>query len=167
MHIRPERPEDAQSIANLTTAAFLNASHSGGNEAAVIDALRDAGALIISLVATDDHDAIIGHVAFSSIEMNGPPGSWFALGPVSVAPAMQRLGVGSSLIREGLARSENLGAAGCVLTGEPAYYDRFGFRSNERLTIFGQSSPFLQGLAFDGTVITGDIRFHPAFGVGM
>jgi putative acetyltransferase len=168
MQIRDERPDDAAAIAAITTEAFANAPHAGGNEADIIAALRLSGALTLSLVAMQNGE-IVGHVAFSPVRLdgqsNGPKGAWHALGPVSVRPDRQRGGIGASLIREGLVRLEALGASGCVLTGEPAYYGRFGFRSGALLTYCGYTSPYLQGLAFDGSIPRGDVKFDQAFGM--
>ncbi|MGN6356884.1 MAG: GNAT family N-acetyltransferase [Novosphingobium sp.] len=168
MQIRDERPEDAAAIAAITTEAFAGAAHAGGNEDAIIDALRLSGALTLSLVATDKGE-VLGHVAFSPVRLegrpSGPSGHWYALGPVSVRPDRQRRGLGVALIQAGLARLRHRGAQGCVLTGEPAYYERFGFRSSEALTYAGHASPYLQGLAFDGSPPYGDVVFDPAFGL--
>lgn len=167
MHMRPERPGDAPAIHSLTDLAFRDMPHAEGDEADLVDALRAAGALTISLVAIAEDGTIIGHVAFSPIQMTGQTGSWFALGPVSVDPERQMRGIGTALIWEGLARLRELGASGCILTGEPDYYRRFGFAASEHLTCYRQASPYLQGLAFYGRPVTGDVRFHAAFGTAV
>lgn len=168
MQIRKERLQDAAAIAAITTEAFAGAPHAGGNEADIIATLRLSGALALSLVTTQDGQ-IVGHVAFSPVHLDGqssgPRDSWYALGPVSVRPDRQRGGIGSRMIRAGLARLAALGASGCVLMGEPAYYSRFGFRSAELLTYCGYTRPYLQGLAFDGAIPQGDVKFDQAFGM--
>ena len=117
MRIRDERPEDIQTIYDLTQAAFKTMPYSAGDEQDLINALRNDGALMVSLVA-ERGDKIIGHVAFSRVKIDGQPGNWFDLGPVSVKPALQSLGIGSALIREGIKRIEAMGAEGCVLLDE-------------------------------------------------
>jgi len=74
--LRAEKPEDIDAIREVTTAAFKNAAHSSGTEAAIVDALRTAGALSLSLVALDnDNGKIVGHVAFSPVGIqSGIPG---------------------------------------------------------------------------------------------
>jgi len=99
---------------------------SDDTEARVIDALRVAGALARSLVATQGGE-VVGHVAFSPVTINGEAGDWYGLGPVSVWPDRQRRGIGQALIREGRRRLQGMGAGGCVLLGDPAYHARFGF----------------------------------------
>lgn len=162
MQIRLERPEDAATIHALTDAAFNGIPFSDGTEAAIIDALRAAGALTLSLVATEGGE-ILGHVAFSPVTINGQAGDWYGLGPVSVWPAHQRKGVGQALIREGLRRLRDLGAGGCVLLGDPAYYRRFGFESDPALDYAGAPAGAFQHLALKGSRPTGEVRFHAAF----
>ncbi|MCC8971012.1 GNAT family N-acetyltransferase [Bradyrhizobium brasilense] len=165
MQIRDERPEDAAAISRITAAAFANAPHSSGTEARIVEALRAAGALTISLVAVSDDGSIFGHVAFSPVRIEGVVGRWYGLGPVSVAPDLQRQGTGGALIRAGLARLAAMNADGCVLLGDPAYYSRFGFVSDPALTYGGEPSPYFQRLVLKGDPPKGDVKYHPAFDV--
>src|ERR1700761_5292975 len=126
MQIRPERPEDARAISIVTEAAFKEAEHTSGTEARIVEALRAANALTVSLVAVED-DMIVGHVAFSPVSISDGSVGWFGLGPVSVTPPRQGQGIGQALVREGLGRLESAGAVGCVVLGDPDYYGRFGF----------------------------------------
>lgn len=164
MQIRPERPEDATTIHVLTDTAFKGMPFSDDTEARVIDALRTAGALTLSLVATQD-DEIVGHVAFSPITIDGEPGDWYGLGPVSVWPGRQRQGIGQALIREGLQRLRSMGAGGCVLLGDPAYYARFGFRNDPHLRHAGAPAWAFQCLTLSGQRPSGEVSFHPGFDV--
>lgn len=162
MQIRLERPQDASAIHALTDAAFAGKPFSDGTEASVIARLRAAGALALSLVATED-GAIVGHVAFSAVTIDGEVGDWYGLGPVSVWPARQRGGVGQALIREGLSRLRAMGAGGCVLLGDPAYYRRFGFEHDPGLRYAGGPAWAFQCLTLKGVRPRGELRFHPAF----
>lgn len=164
MQIRQERPGDAAFIRALTDAAFKDMPFSDQTEAKVVDALRAAGVLTLSLVATEGGD-VIGHVAFSPVTINGRAGDWYGLGPVSVWPDRQRAGVGQALIRDGLGRLRSMGAGGCVLLGAPAYYHRFGFESDPDLHTPGAPPWAFQRLSFNGSRPTGEVRFHPAFDV--
>lgn len=163
LRIESERPGDAREIGQITTAAFAPMPFSDGDEARVIDALREAGALSVSLVATTAEGELVGHIALSPVRIDGQPSDWYGLGPVSVAPRMQRQGVGSTLILNGLDRLRDLMAAGCVLLGSPDYYRRFGFMSDPTLTYQGQPNPYFQRLVLKGPPATGDASFHPAF----
>jgi putative acetyltransferase len=46
---------------------------------------------------------------------------------MAVRPALQRRGIGSALVREGLARCRAAGHRIAVVLGHPEYYPRFGF----------------------------------------
>lgn len=168
MDIRPERPGDEAMIDALVTAAFLNVPHRGGNEAQIVDALRRADALALSLVAIDG-TGIIGHIAFSAVTIDGAARGWFGLGPVAVLPERQRGGVGAALIDAGLGGLRARAAKGCVLLGAPGYYRRFGFVADPAFRMAGlalEHSRYFQRLAFDDLAHGGLVRFHPAFGMG-
>lgn len=87
MTTRPEEARDADAIREITQQAFSAAEHSSGTEGAIIDGLRAARSLSLSLVAEDD-GSVIGHVAFSPVFVDGDEAGWFGLGPVSVAPGV-------------------------------------------------------------------------------
>ena len=162
MLIRPEQPEDTDAIRALTTEAFASAPHSSGTEAAIVDGLRAAGALTLSLVAIEGNE-IVGHVALSPVTIDGAARGWFGLGPVSVRPGRQRGGTGSELIREGLWRLRENGAGGCVLLGDPAYYGRFGFANDPALVLEGVPPEYFMRLAFGAALPAGTVRYHAAF----
>lgn len=160
--IRPEHPEDASVIRRLTTAAFAVAEHSSGTEAAIVDALRAAGALSISLVATVQDD-VVGHVAFSPVTLDGKNLGWYGLGPVAVRPDLHGHGIGAALIRAGLQHLKALGARGCVVLGDPAYYPRFGFRQNPAVRYEGVPPEYFMALSLDAAQAAGKVAYHPGF----
>lgn len=126
IQVRPERPGDEAVIQALVAACFPTAA-----EAGLIDALRAAGKLTLSLVASGVDVAggitkIAGHVAFSPVTANGAPGG-LGLAPLAVSAAHRRRGVGAALVREGLTRCARDGCPYVVVLGDPAYYGRFGF----------------------------------------
>jgi putative acetyltransferase len=162
MQIRPELPEDIEAIRQITKAAFEPIEHSDHTEAAIVDALREAEALTISLVAVAD-GGVVGHVAFSRVAIDEADKGWYGLGPVSVRPNQQKRGLGGRLIREGLDRLAQIGAKGCVVLGDPAYYRRFGFASNPGLRFEGAPAECFMGLAFDGVTPTGRLSYHAGF----
>jgi putative acetyltransferase len=71
--------------------------------------------------------AVVGHIAFSPVTIDGKFCAWYGLGPLSVTPIHQRKGVGSRLVNTGPKLPEARSANGCVLLGEPNFYSRFGF----------------------------------------
>ena len=160
--IREEKPTDVEEIRELTAKAFADKDYSNQTEHFVIDALRAAGVLSISLVALLD-DQIVGHNAFSPIEISDGTKNWYAMGPLSVLPQYQRLGIGGMLIREGLAKLKALNAGGCYLVGDSRYYPRFGFENVEGLYCEGASPEVSFALSFTDTMPQGKVTYHPAF----
>lgn len=162
MQIRPESPDDSAAIHAVTELAFRGHPHSDGSEPRIVRGLREAGALSVSLVAEVDGE-VVGHVAVSPVTISdGSPG-WHGLGPISVAPARQRLGVGSALMQAALAQLRTQGAAGCVLLGDPAYYRRFGFQARPGLVYPGPPAEYFMALPLDAALPRGVVTYHPAF----
>ena len=164
VRIEQERPEHAAAIRVLTDAAFKDAPHSAQTEARIVDALRAAGALTLSLVAVENGE-VVGHAAFSPVTINGVAGGWYGLGPISVRPDRQRRGMGQALIRDGLDRLRSMNAAGCVVLGDPGYYGRLGFESDPEL-YYGDVPPgYFQRQTFTGAAPKGEVEYHPGFDV--
>ena len=128
--IRNETDADVGRIAEVTIAAFKTLEISNHTEQLIIEALRAAKALTLSLVAEAD-GRVIGHIAFSPVTISDGTRNWYGLGPVSVLPEYQRKGIGKALVQEGLARLRDLKAQGCCLVGHPDYYRKFGLARNK------------------------------------
>jgi putative acetyltransferase len=162
MLIRHETPADVDVIHDLTSTAFQPMPYSDGTEADIIRALRASGELAISLVAEED-GAILGHVAFSPVAIDGAHDGWFGLGPISVRADRQRQGIGRSLIERGLALLRERGAAGCALIGNPEIYGRVGFSGGGELSYGSLDRKYVQWIAFDRSAPRGMLTFAPAF----
>lgn len=160
--IRSETPEDVAAIEAVTESAFLGAAHTNQNEQFILAALRDAGALAVSLVAEID-GSIVGNVAVSPVVISDGTSGWFGVGPVSVIPELQGRGIGSQLMREALAKLSEQGASGCVVLGDPAYYQRFGFTNNARLILPDVPPQYFMVLSFGQPLPTGTVTYHHAF----
>jgi putative acetyltransferase len=160
--IRSERDADINAIAEVTAAAFETLEISNQTEQFIIEQLRAAGALTVSLVAELDGQ-VVGHVAFSPLTISDGTPNWYGLGPVSVLPEFQRQGVGKALIREGLSRLKDMNAGGCCLVGHPEYYVKFGFQNMPGLVLEGVPPEVFFALSFDGHFPRGSIAFHEAF----
>mgnify|MGYP002718274886 FL=1 len=72
-------------------------------------------------------DHRVGHIAASPVTFDSTEG-WFGLGPVSGLPDQQGNGIGSALIKAPLNQLKQAGAAGTVISEEPEYCCRFGFK---------------------------------------
>ncbi|MGB5725438.1 MAG: N-acetyltransferase [Parasphingorhabdus sp.] len=160
--IRPEMPADHIAIHAVTKRAFASMPFADGDEQDLIDRFRKAGALEISLVAERD-SAVVGQVTFTEAFAEDGSRGWYALGPVAVEPALQKQQIGSQLIEEGLARLRQRDAAGCVLVGDPAYYQRFGFRAFPALCPAGAPAEYYQILPLAVAAPDSVVAFHPLF----
>ena len=160
--IRSETSGDVSAIGEVTVAAFKTLAISDQTEQFIIEALRAAGALTVSLVADLD-GRVVGHIAFSPVTISDGSPNWYGLGPVSVLPEYQRRGIGSALIQEGMSRLKALGARGCCLVGHPEYYGRFGFQNTPGLACEGVPDEAFFAMSFDGHVPQGIVEFHAGF----
>ncbi|MDD1017321.1 GNAT family N-acetyltransferase [Pseudomonas rubra] len=162
LNIRNEQPEDIKHITALTIAAFAQEEHSSHTEHFIVDALRRAGQLTVSLVAVE-HDEILGHVAVSPVTVSSGATGWYGLGPICVWPDRQGQGIGCALMNAALARLREQGAAGCVLLGDPGYYARFGFQAHAGLELPGVPQAYFQALPFGADVPEGTVQYHNSF----
>ena len=165
MQIRPESAEDIAAIRAVNLAAFGTSV-----EADLVDSLRAQAAPIISAVA-EDAGVIVGHILFSPVTLIGQTTpAMMGLAPMAVAPARQRRGIGSSLVRAGLEECRRIGARAVVVLGHPEYYPRFGFVPASRFALrceYDVPDNAFMALELDAGALTGMsgvIRYHPAFG---
>jgi putative acetyltransferase len=155
--IREENPLDRNAIHQVVSSAFGHLA-----EANLVEKLRESGDSVISLVAEED-GRIAGHALLSRMDAPFPA---LALAPVSVIPARQRTGIGSSLIRSAVTRARNQGWAAIFVLGDPHYYERFGF---DRKAAAAFASPYggdhfmLLRLSGPLSAASGELRHAPAF----
>jgi putative acetyltransferase len=162
IEIASETAADIAAIQAVTVSAFLHAQHTSHTEQFIVDALRKAGQLTVSLVAKTD-SSTVGHVAISPVSISDGATGWYGLGPISVAPEYQRRGIGSRLMREALRVLRERGVSGCVLLGEPRYYNRFGFQVDSNLSLPGVPLEYFQALSFGTSHPRGVVSYHAAF----
>lgn len=164
MIIRPETASDYDAIRNILIAAFADHPYSHQTEHLIVEALRADDALTVALVAEVEGN-VVGHIAFSPVKIGGMDCGWLALGPVAVSPDFQRRGIGKRLVEEGLEAIRSLGTHGCVLVGDPAYYNRFDFRHDPALTMEGVPPENLMCLPMVEQTPKGCVSHRPAFSV--
>ncbi|MEJ2347316.1 MAG: N-acetyltransferase [Gammaproteobacteria bacterium] len=160
--IRNETNADVNAITEVTVAAFKSLEISNHTEQFIIEALRAAGVLTVSLVA-ELGGRVVGHIAFSPVTISDGTRDWYGLGPVSVLPEYQRQGIGKALILEGLARLKALNAKGCCLVGHPDYYRKFGFENVPGLVLEGVPPAVFFALSFDVHAPQGTVTFDEGF----
>ena len=126
--IRGEKPGDESAIREVTERAFESSEFGHNGEAGLVEKLRSQNAASISLVAEYD-DRIVGHILFSpaAIEWSSRRCEGLGLAPLSVLPDFQRKGIGSRLIKDGLAAAAESSSEFVIVLGHPEYYPKFGF----------------------------------------
>ncbi len=163
-HIRAEQSHDISAIHDVTEAAFTGIEHSDGTEQDLVDKLRAAKALSLSLVAEADGE-VIGHIAASEVLIGGGAQGWFGIGPVSVRPDKQQQGVGIALMGSALDQLRAEGAGGVVLLGDPGYYRRFGFEVVPGLVYPDAPAEFFMAVCLNAPAFPqGVVEYHSAFG---
>jgi len=126
--VREEMASDVPSIRHLNEEAFGQRA-----EADIVDKLRVSCDRLLSLVAVRN-GRIVGHILFSPVVLESESGdrNGMGLGPMAVLPSLQRQGIGSRLVEEGLARMRWAGCPFVVVLGHHDYYPRFGFERASR-----------------------------------
>ena len=166
--IRPERVADYPAIRQINVRAFDDRSA----EADLVEAIRREPDFIpaLSLVAELD-GAVVGHILFSPIVIEAERGvvPAISLAPMAVLPEYQNQGIGSALVRHGLAECARLGQRIAIVLGHLAFYPRFGFAPASR---WGLESPWPEaGDAFMAMElkpealqnVSGRVRYPPIF----
>ncbi len=171
--IRPEAPADHEAIRAVVRRAFrvahgrpgedAGSKEPGSEEAAIVDRLRAAGELALSLVAETER-RIVGHAALSPVTISDGTPRWYGLGPVAILPEVQGREVGTALMQRVIADIREAGARGIVVLGDPGFYGRFGFEHDPRLAYPGPPARYFQRLALNGDTPTGVVRYASAFG---
>ena len=107
-----------------------------GQEASVVAKLREDCDDILSLVAVAG-DEVVGHIFFSPAVIEGERGrlAGTGLAPLAVLPEYQMQGIGSELVRRGIAKIREVGCPYIIVIGHPEYYPRFGFEPAGRFEI--------------------------------
>ena len=122
--VRLEQAGDVAPVRAVLAGAFGRP-----DEADLVDRLRANQELVLALVAEVDNRGIVGHIGFSRLAVDTASRSVPAAGlaPLAVAADVRRRGVGSALVRGGLALLAKHGERVVFVLGDPAYYGRFGF----------------------------------------
>lgn len=119
IELREEQPADIAAVRRVNRAAFEQ-----DQEADLVDALRSAGAAMLSLVAVVDGE-VVGHLLYSPATIGTLSGA--ALAPMAVLPDRQRQGIGTRLVETGNRMLKDFGCPFVVVVGHPRYYPRFAF----------------------------------------
>ena len=126
LDIRPERSDDVSVVRTLVTAAF----GPDKDTADFVEAVRARAEVCLAEVAVAE-GVIVGHAQWCAAPLivDGTRVKAAYLSCLSVRPTLQKCGIGSRLVRDGLRRLTDSGHGAATLLGDPAYYGRFGFSS--------------------------------------
>jgi putative acetyltransferase len=126
--VREELPEDINATRLVNIQPFGRTQ-----EADVIDKLRQNCSDLLSLVAVRQNE-IVGHILFSPaiVETEDTTTRGMGLAAMAVRPEYQRQGIGSELIRAGIAELKSRRCPFVIVLGHPQYYPRFGFERASR-----------------------------------
>lgn len=128
IHIQPASHANFDTIEIIHRAAFSVCEFGYNGEGRLTRELHENGDALVSLIALIDGIAV-GHVLFSHMqaEADGNPVVAAALAPVGIVPVWQRHGVGTHLIKAGLAALKPQGVQLAFVVGNVQYYSRLGF----------------------------------------
>jgi predicted N-acetyltransferase YhbS len=123
--IMPETAGDAERVASLLDQCFGLARRTKTTYR-----LREGECPVpgLSLIARLPSGRLVGANSFWSVRIGSAGVPALLLGPLAVAPDLQGIGIGRSLMRRGLAEARNLGHRLVILVGDEPYYGRLGFR---------------------------------------
>lgn len=129
MIVRPEIPEDVETVSSVIEAAFGKRSI-----AEFAERIRASRAHIPQLAyVVEVERQIVAHTMLSRVVLKGPELHVLMLTPMSVRPDYQRRGVGRALVEAVVAAADEQGEPLVFVEGVPAYYPRVGFRSASAL----------------------------------
>ena len=129
--IRRETVEDHRAVECLVREAFWNVYRPGCQEHFVLHRFRDDPAFVPELDVVMEKDGVlIGQNMFvrASIQWDdGGEKPILAMGPICVAPSLQRRGYGKKLLDESLERAAVLGFGAVCFEGNIDFYGKSGF----------------------------------------
>ena len=166
LEIRDEGPGDLDSIRSVNDEAFGQRG-----EGRLVDSLRAACPdEFLSMVAVEGGE-LIGHICFSPVALHPPEGETMlgmGLAPMAVRPADQSRGIGSRLVRAGLARLAARRCVFVVVLGHPEFYPRFGFVPASQFGVrcdweVPDEAFMILWLDEDGERIGGQVKYRPEF----
>lgn len=169
IEIREEQSHDLKAIREVNIHAF------GQNqEADLLHKLRQNCNDLMSLVAIIQNQ-IVGHILFSHATIEGEDRTVHGMGlaPMAVLPEYQRQGIGSELIRNGIARLKSKRCPFIIVLGHAEYYPRFGFEPASRYGIRSEwdvpDDAFMILVLNESEMqgIAGVARYRPEFAEGM
>ncbi|MEO1291959.1 MAG: N-acetyltransferase [Pseudomonadota bacterium] len=166
------RPSEWPAVKAVFSTAF-----GGPEEAHLLDRLRGDGDLAFAICAETPSagldvempvdEPFTAALAFCDLPILGPrPIRAVGLIGPAVLPAFRNRGLGSDLVRAGIAQCRKKGFEAICVLGDPTYFARFGFETSAARAIEAPyAGPYYMALALhDGLgQIAGEARYPRAF----
>lgn len=142
MTIRIEEEKDYREVENLTREAFFNVYCPGCSEHYILHKFRNDDSFIKELsliIENEEKNEIVAHIMYVkayAIDKNKSRTEVIMFGPVSVLPKYQKQGLGKIIINYSLDKAKDIGFKAVVITGDPNYYQKFGFERAVNFNLF-------------------------------
>ncbi len=127
LEIRESQPVDATGIEKLYIDAFPDE-----DLIPLVRELLNFEQNVISLVGIHEN-VIVGHISFTFCHVEEGKGKVALLAPLAVTPTLHKQGIGSALVQAGFTHLEKAKIGYVFVLGDPDYYSRFGFKSEDKV----------------------------------
>lgn len=167
IEIRMETESDWYEVERMTQRAFWNKFRPGCDEHYLVHKLRQHEDYLpeLSRIAVKD-GRIIGCIMYtkSRVVDGDVTHEMITFGPLCVDPDWQGRGVGELLIRHTMKIAAEKRYKGIIIFGEPDYYHRIGFKTNDHFSITtadGKNFDAFMGIElFEGSMKGIKGKFH-------
>lgn len=126
--------QDLEEIQSIHMHAFSKEENKLVSKIAINLLSRKTKPQTISIVSETDN-SIVGHIAFSPVTSDKDDKFLgYILAPLGVEPSFQKRGIGSKLVETGIHLLSTMKVDTLFVYGDPDYYRRFGFSSEEAVS---------------------------------
>ncbi len=127
LEVRESQRADATAIESLYPEAFPDE-----DLLPLVGELLPDSSVALSLVGVIESQ-VVSHVIFTRCGVTGSNVVASLLAPLAVAPRWHRRGIGTATVQAGLQRQKEEGVQLVCVLGDPAYYGRLGFATENRI----------------------------------
>lgn len=146
LNIRNEKPEDYETVENITRDAFYNLYIPGCMEHYLVHTMRNHEDFIRELDFVLELDGkVIGYIMYTKATLTDEAGNVkniLTFGPLCIGPNYQRRGYGKMLIQHSFEKAVSMGYDVVVIFGAPSNYVSSGFVSCKRHNICVEGNKF-------------------------
>ncbi len=151
--IRQTKKTEYNYTENFTREIFWNLFTPGCTDHFILHNLRKSKEYIPQLdLLVIYNKKIVGHIISSKakvVDNQHKEHEILCVGPFAILPEMQKMGIGTQLLKHSITVAKELAYKGMILFGDPNYYHRFGFDDARKYGITtkeGQNFPQFMAL---------------------